>query len=125
MKVYWEWSYSSTYSLTSALDGGEWSASRTGRSTPRESAPVTHWIRGWVGPRAVLDAVVKRKIHNSCRDSNPWSSSPWPSAIPLSYHGSIWQKFNQIQKNIAFNCPVNSGGQKGVQIPKDAFVKYV
>jgi len=26
------------------------------------AAPVTHWIGGWVGPRAVLDVVVKRKI---------------------------------------------------------------
>jgi hypothetical protein len=31
--------------------------------SPRERAPGTHWIGGWVGPRAVLDAVVKRKIH--------------------------------------------------------------
>jgi hypothetical protein len=29
---------------------------------PRERAPDTRWIGGWVGPRAVLDAVVKRKI---------------------------------------------------------------
>jgi hypothetical protein len=27
-----------------------------------ERAPGTHWRGGWVGPRAVLDAVVKRKI---------------------------------------------------------------
>jgi hypothetical protein len=26
---------------------------------------------GWVGPRAVLDAVVKRKILNPRRESNP------------------------------------------------------
>jgi hypothetical protein len=50
--------YSSTHSLTSALDGGEWLASRPRRFTPRERAPGTHWIGGWVGPRAVLDAVV-------------------------------------------------------------------
>jgi hypothetical protein len=34
------WRYSSTNSLTSALSGGEWSASRHGRFTPRERAPV-------------------------------------------------------------------------------------
>jgi hypothetical protein len=28
-------------------------------------------IGGWVGPRAVLDAVVKRKIPTSHRESNP------------------------------------------------------
>jgi hypothetical protein len=63
--------YNSTHSLTSALDGGEWSASRPGRFTPRERAPGTHWIGGLVGPRAVLDAVVKRKIPSPRRDSNP------------------------------------------------------
>jgi hypothetical protein len=62
MKAYWrEWSYSSTHSLTSALDVGEWSASHLVRFVPRKRDTVTHWIRGWVGPRAVLDMVMKRK----------------------------------------------------------------
>jgi len=39
--------YSSTHYLTSALDGGEWSASRPGCFTPRERAPGTPWIGGW------------------------------------------------------------------------------
>jgi len=26
--------------------------------TPRERAPGTHWIGGWVGPRAILDVVI-------------------------------------------------------------------
>jgi hypothetical protein len=60
--------------LTSALDGGEWSASRPGRFTSRERAPGTHWIGGWVGPRAVRDAVVKRKIPSSLRESNETES---------------------------------------------------
>jgi hypothetical protein len=38
---------------------------------PRERAPDIHWIGGWVGPRAVLDAVVKRKIPSPRRKSNP------------------------------------------------------
>jgi hypothetical protein len=42
MKAYWEWRYSSTHSLTLALDGDEWSASRPGRFTPRERAPGTN-----------------------------------------------------------------------------------
>jgi hypothetical protein len=63
--------YSSTHSLTSALDGGEWSASLPGRFTPRGRTPGTHWIGGWVGPRTVLDAVVKRKIPSLLRESNP------------------------------------------------------
>jgi hypothetical protein len=32
---------------------------------PQERDLVTHWIGDWVGPRAVLDAVVKRKIPSS------------------------------------------------------------
>jgi hypothetical protein len=51
--------------FTSALDGGEWSASRPGR--------YTHWIRGWVGPRAGLDDVEKRILSCPCRESNPGS----------------------------------------------------
>jgi hypothetical protein len=48
--------------LTSALVGGKWPASRPGCFTPRERAPVTHWIGGWVEPRAGLGAVEKRKF---------------------------------------------------------------
>jgi hypothetical protein len=47
--VFAEWRYSSMYSLTSALDGGERSASRPSHFTPRETAPGTHWVGGWVG----------------------------------------------------------------------------
>jgi hypothetical protein len=43
---------------------------------PKEGAPGTHWIEGWVGSRVVLDAVVKRKIPSPCLDSNLRSSSP-------------------------------------------------
>jgi hypothetical protein len=57
MKVYWGVKVQLHAFLTSALDGGEWSASHHGRFTPRERAPGTHWIGGWVGPRAGLDAV--------------------------------------------------------------------
>jgi len=35
----------------------------------------THWLGGWVNPRAVLDAVVKREIHSPFRPSKPRSSS--------------------------------------------------
>jgi hypothetical protein len=48
--------------MTSALYGGEWSALRPGRIIPRETAPGINWIGSWVGPRAGLDAMVKRKI---------------------------------------------------------------
>jgi hypothetical protein len=50
----------------------------------RKRAPGTHWI-GWVGLRADVDEVVKRKILSPYRDSNPLSFSPFLSTIPLSY----------------------------------------
>jgi hypothetical protein len=53
--------------LTSALDGGEWSALRPYHLTFRKRAHATHWIGGGVGPRAGLDAVVKRKIPSPCQ----------------------------------------------------------
>jgi hypothetical protein len=42
-----------------------------GRFTHKEKTPGSHWIGGWLGPRAVLDAVVKRKIPSLRRESNP------------------------------------------------------
>jgi hypothetical protein len=62
MKAYWGVEVYLHAFLTSELDGGKWSASRPGHFTFRERDPGTHWIGGWVGPRAVLDAVMKRKI---------------------------------------------------------------
>jgi hypothetical protein len=47
-----------------------------GRFTPRERVPDTYWIGGWVGSRAVLAAVVKRRIPSFFRESNPRSSNP-------------------------------------------------
>jgi hypothetical protein len=44
--------------VTSALDGGEWSASRPDRFTPKERVSGTHWIGDWVGPFFDSDLVV-------------------------------------------------------------------
>jgi hypothetical protein len=86
MKAYWGWMYSSTHSLISVLDGGEWSASRPGRFTPRERAPGTHCIGDWVGARAVLDAVVKRKTPSPRRESNPST----PIVQPVAQRYTDW-----------------------------------
>jgi hypothetical protein len=45
--------------LTSALAGGERSTSRPSSFTPGERARGTHWIGGWVDPRAGLDDMEK------------------------------------------------------------------
>jgi hypothetical protein len=48
--------------LTSALVGGDLSASRFGRFTPRETVPGTHWIGNWVSLGTDLEDVEGRKI---------------------------------------------------------------
>jgi len=48
MKTNWESGGIAPRILNSALDGGEWSASRPGRFTLRARASATHSIGGWV-----------------------------------------------------------------------------
>jgi hypothetical protein len=48
--------------LTSTIGEVEWPVSRPGRFFPGERALGTHWIGRWVGPKAGLHAVQKRKI---------------------------------------------------------------
>jgi hypothetical protein len=67
MKTYWGVEVKPHAFLTSALDGGEWSASCPGRFIPWERAPATNWIGDRVGPRAGLDAMVKRRESNHDR----------------------------------------------------------
>jgi hypothetical protein len=55
--------------LTSPLFGDEWLASSLCRFTPGERAPGTHWKGSWVGPRAGLGDVERRK-YCSHQDSN-------------------------------------------------------
>jgi hypothetical protein len=84
-----EWRYSSTPYLTSALDGGEWSASRPGHLTPRERAPGTYWIEGWAGPRASLDAVVHHwaiLAPSYLIWTKNWRQKLWAGRIPRSFH---------------------------------------
>jgi hypothetical protein len=56
MKTYEE---TEIYSIIPDLGSGwtEWSASRLGYFIPRERAPDTHWVGGWVDLSAGLDAV--------------------------------------------------------------------
>jgi hypothetical protein len=46
---------------TSALDGGEWSASRPGRALPPAKTPGIHCTGGWVVPRAALETEAREK----------------------------------------------------------------
>jgi hypothetical protein len=56
--------------LTSALNGGEWSASRPGHALPPGNDPSAHCTGSWVGPRVSLDTEVRGKILCPCRGSN-------------------------------------------------------
>jgi hypothetical protein len=68
-----EWRYSSTHSLTSALDGDEWSASRPGRFTTREGAHGIHWIGAWGGLRAGLETLPPRIVGRYLKISHNYS----------------------------------------------------
>jgi hypothetical protein len=90
MKTCWEWRYSSTHSLISTLDRRGGSVSRTGRFTPRERAPDTHYTH-CTGPRADVEAVWKRKTPSSCQELNPDHQdrpARSQSLYRLSYPGS-------------------------------------
>jgi hypothetical protein len=93
-----------------ALDGGKWSAYCPGRFTPRERAPGTHWIGGWVGLRNVLDAVVKRKIPSPRRESNPRTPIVQPLAQrytdrAISEEQRAYQKIKQEPVEQAWRIP--------------------
>jgi hypothetical protein len=75
-----KWKYSSTHYLTSEPDRGEWSASRPGRFSLRKITPGTHRIGGWMGLRADLDMVLKRKFSSLRREPNPDHSVVQPIA---------------------------------------------
>jgi hypothetical protein len=56
--------------------------------TPGERTPSTHWIEGWVGLRAGLDAGARRKILCPCRRSNRDRPARSQTLYCLSYRGS-------------------------------------
>jgi len=62
MKRYWGVEIKLHAFLTSGLDEGEWSASCPTHFIPGERDPGTHRVGRWVGPRAGLNAVEKRKV---------------------------------------------------------------
>jgi hypothetical protein len=75
---------------------------------PKERAPGTNWIGGWVGPRAVLGSV-KINISYACSDSNPGRPAFTLSLYRLSYSGS--QAYNimifYVLKQWMTSPPVN------------------
>jgi hypothetical protein len=75
--------------LTSALDGGDWWASRSCRLVPGEIALGTRWIEGGVGYRFGLGTVENRNIVH-CRESKPGLPTRSPSLYLLSYPDCLY-----------------------------------
>jgi hypothetical protein len=91
--------YSSYSFLTSALDGGEWSASRPGRTfTPGERNPRTHWTGGWV---YILILLVSFPIVFKV------FCTYFVIMIIIPFH--LWQKcsFSQIPENTTWKNAIN------------------
>jgi hypothetical protein len=70
-------------------------APRPGRFTTRKSDTGTHWIGGSVGPRAILNTVVKRKIPSPRRESNPRT----PIVQPVAQRYTDWAISNADKRN--------------------------
>jgi hypothetical protein len=70
---------------------------------PRERALGTHWKGGWLGPRAVLDAVVKRNIPSLHRESN--LRAPIVQSVAQRYTDraimALGVRFNLIKNEIS------------------------
>jgi hypothetical protein len=99
--------YSSYSFSTSALDGGEWSASRPGRALAPEKGPPVPIVQeaGWA-PEPVWTQRTKEKIFCPCRGSNP----DRPVVQPVVFRANtstncdkynIWTKHSAYQ-NIYF-----------------------
>jgi hypothetical protein len=76
-----------------------------GRFIPRERAPGTHWIGGWVDPSAVLDAVVKRKIPSPRQEPLPLSQvfesyAPHTDLREIRWEGVDWVLLTQYRDQL-------------------------
>jgi len=94
MKAYW----GSGGTAPIIIDLGtrwRWVVSSTPRLLyPQGKSPLCPLVRRLAGPRAGWDAVMKRKIPRPCRFSNPRSSSPQSSTVPLSYPVSLYSTYS-------------------------------
>jgi hypothetical protein len=86
---------------------GEWGISPRildlGHFTLREITPATHWKGGWVDPKAVRDAVVKRKISSPRRESNPRTRIVQPVAGKLYERNPLGRRRPRRKDNIKQN----------------------
>jgi hypothetical protein len=89
--------------LTSSLDACVWSASRPITLLPGKEPPSIHWIGGWVGPRAGLDAVWREKF-----PAPAWTqTSDNPTRSSALYHWAT--ELNRLHSR-------SGNGKKGIYI---------
>jgi hypothetical protein len=79
-----EWIYSSTHSLTSALDGGEWSASLPGRFTPQGKSLWYPFDRRLGGPQS-----------QSGHGSEEKNFQPLPGLEPLIIQSEVRRHYHR------------------------------
>jgi hypothetical protein len=120
--------YSSYSVLTSALDGGEWSASRPGCAlAPGKGPPSTHSTAGWVCLRAGLDTEARGKILLPLPEIEPrlpsrpvrsqtlyWLDYPGSRIPPLGIFSMMWnllRKILIIKKPAYVSTPQLIGGR--------------
>jgi hypothetical protein len=94
-------------SLTSTLDGSECSASRLCRFSPGERISDTHWIWGWVDPRAGLDAIMKIKIL-LLLEIEPVRPARSPLLYRLSHLYSGWLRVGRPRSRRPSSCRVKN-----------------
>ena len=70
--------------MTTALEGGQWSAARPGLLYPRER-PGTNCAGGWVGPRAGLDGEKSRPTGIRSLDRPACSQSLYRLSYPAHW----------------------------------------
>jgi hypothetical protein len=87
--------YSSYPFLTSALDGGEWSASRPNCG---ERTSGTDCTGGWVDPGIVWTQTLEEKSFCLCRES----SFDWPVVQPVARHYTDWATW--LRYYFVINC---------------------
>jgi len=68
--------------MTAALEGGEGSAARPGRTLYPQERHGTHFTGGWVGPRAGLDVRKTRPRRDSIPDRPAHSQSLYRLSCP-------------------------------------------
>jgi hypothetical protein len=122
MKTYGEMDAQTHVSLTLASVEGEWSASRPCRFTPGEKVPGTHWIRGWVDPRAGLDdmemwkflTLPKQELRSLCRPTRS-----------QSLYRLLYRNFPTDTTGIKFPYPLPRVPKTQTKVPdNDKFLKH-